>query len=304
MTDYGFYALDASVRIDGRPVAATIGFRGSPAPMLPIISGRMATGPNEAVLGVTTADDLDRSAGDEVRVTSDLVELERDHRVEIVGTAVMPPVGAFGSASAGLGLGAYLRVDVPPTESGALTTIRLRPGTDARAFVATIPFQELGWDTDGATPVTHTSAVRPPEIATVDSLRAAPALLGVALGVALLVGLTLVSALSVHDRRRELAILRALGFSNRMLRATVGWQSLATVAVGLVIGIPLGVVVGRITWRAFANELGLVPSAEVPVLLVAAIARGDRGPDHRRGGGPGPRRHPDPGRGAARRVTH
>ncbi|MGZ8766267.1 MAG: hypothetical protein ACXW2C_11315, partial [Acidimicrobiia bacterium] len=53
--EYGFYSLDASVRVDGRPVASTIGFRGSPAPILPIVSGRMATGPNEAVLGVTSA---------------------------------------------------------------------------------------------------------------------------------------------------------------------------------------------------------------------------------------------------------
>jgi hypothetical protein len=274
VVEYGLYALDASVRLDGRPVAATIGFRGSPPPELPIVSGRMATGPDEAVLGATTSDDLDRSVGDAVRVTSDLVELGRGRRVEIVGTAVMPPVGAFGSARAGLGLGAYINVDVPPTESAALATIRLRPGTDARAFLATIPFQELRWDTDGAAPVTHTSAVRPPEIATVDSLRAAPALLGVALGIALLVGLTLVSALSVHDRRRELAILRTLGFSDRMLRATVGWQSLATVTVGVVIGVPLGVLVGRITWRTFASELGLVPRADVPVVLVAAIAVG------------------------------
>jgi FtsX-like permease family len=273
--DYGFYALDASVRIDGRPVASIIGFRGSPAPALPIVSGRMATAPNEAVLGAASAAELDLSVGDHARVAGDLVSFAGANRVEIVGIAVLPTIGAFGSAHAGLGLGAYIRTGARPTEDAvSLTAIRLQPGTDARAFTAALPFRKVGWDKSGALPVTHAAAIRPPEIATVDSLRAAPALLGVALGIALLIGLTLVSALSVHDRRRELAILRALGFGDRSLRATVAWQTLTTVGVGLLVGVPLGIVVGRVVWRAFATELGLVPSADVPIAVVAAIAIG------------------------------
>ena len=84
----------------------------------------------------------------------------------------------------------------------------------------------------------------------------APAALGIGLGAALLLGLTLVTALSVRDRRRDLAIMRALGSGNRLLRATVAWQSLATLAVGLAIGVPLGVIVGRVAVAGVRRPVG------------------------------------------------
>ena len=51
--------------------------------------------------------------------------------------------------------------------------------------------------------------------------------------------------LSVSRRRRERGLLRALGFVERQLVATVAWQAMALAAVGIVIGVPLGVVLGR-----------------------------------------------------------
>ena len=55
-----------------------------------------------------------------------------------------------------------------------------------------------------------------------------------------------VSALvsSLRRRRRELAVLKTLGFSRRQVRATVAWQASTVAAVGLVVGIPLGLLVG------------------------------------------------------------
>jgi hypothetical protein len=44
--------------------------------------------------------------------------------------------------------------------------------------------------------------------------------------------------------------------------------------VGIVIGIPLGIVVGRVVWDAFATNLGVVPVAVVPGLTIAALAIG------------------------------
>jgi hypothetical protein len=273
--DFGFYGLDASVRSAGRPAATVIGFRGSPAPALPILSGRMATRRGEAVLGTTTADDLGIAVGDHVRVASDIPPFADGAMVDVVGIAVLPTIGAFGSGRSGLGVGAYVRSGAPPdADAVSLTAIRLRPGVNDRAFVARLPLGRVHWDRSGGAPVTHTTPLRPPEIATADSLRAAPATLGVALGIALLVGLTLVTALSVHDRRRDLAIMRAVGFDDRALRATVAWQSLTIVAIGLVVGVPIGVLAGRVAWRAFAGALGIAPSTDFPVLLVAGLALG------------------------------
>ena len=42
--------------------------------------------------------------------------------------------------------------------------------------------------------------------------------------------------------------------------------------VGIVIGVPLGVVIGQAVWRAFANNLGVIPISVVPIWLVGGLA--------------------------------
>jgi predicted lysophospholipase L1 biosynthesis ABC-type transport system permease subunit len=44
--------------------------------------------------------------------------------------------------------------------------------------------------------------------------------------------------------------------------------------VGIVIGVPLGVIAGRATWNLFAGQLGVVPVAVVPAWPVVATALG------------------------------
>ena len=79
---------------------------------------------------------------------------------------------------------------------------------------------------------------------------------------------------SVSRRRREVGLLKVLGFVNRQVVSTVSWQATTLALVGVVIGVPLGLVVGRTVWDTFANNLGVVPVAVVPLLLTAAITAG------------------------------
>ena len=65
-----------------------------------------------------------------------------------------------------------------------------------------------------------------------------------------------------------------LGFVNGQIVSTVSWQATTLAGVGVVVGVPLGLVVGRTVWNAFANNLGVVPETVVPLLLVAAITVG------------------------------
>ena len=90
-------------------------------------------------------------------------------------------------------------------------------------------------------------------------------------GVATLLHLLVVS---VVRRRREMGLLKALGFVNVQVGATVLWQATTVALVGIVIGIPLGIVVGRVVWDAFATNLGAVPVAAVPGSTIAALAIG------------------------------
>jgi ABC-type antimicrobial peptide transport system permease subunit len=85
-------------------------------------------------------------------------------------------------------------------------------------------------------------------------------------------GLTLVA--SVRRRRRELALLKTLGFTTRLLSSVVAWQATTALAVGVIVGVPLGIVLGRSLWILFAHELSVVPAPSVPVLTVVLIAVG------------------------------
>jgi predicted lysophospholipase L1 biosynthesis ABC-type transport system permease subunit len=75
-----------------------------------------------------------------------------------------------------------------------------------------------------------------------------------------------------RSRRRDLALLKTLGFTRRQLAATVAWQSSVAVGVGLLAGVPLGIIAGRLLWNQFAEQIYAVPSPNVPVLPVVIIA--------------------------------
>src|SRR5207247_643879 len=88
--------------------------------------------------------------------------------------------------------------------------------------------------------------------------------------VALMAAATLAHVLvtSIRRRRRDLAILKTLGFQRGQIAATVAWQATTLALVAALIGIPLGIAAGRWTWNAFANTLGIVPSPAVPFAAV------------------------------------
>ncbi len=96
--------------------------------------------------------------------------------------------------------------------------------------------------------------------------------LGLALGAIVALGLTLTS--SVRRRRRDLALLKTLGFTQRQLSAAVAWQATVDAVVGIVIGLPLGIVIGRELWILFARNINAVPDATVPVISVLLVAIG------------------------------
>jgi ABC-type lipoprotein release transport system permease subunit len=80
-------------------------------------------------------------------------------------------------------------------------------------------------------------------------------------------------AASVRRRRRDLALLKALGLTRRQVAAAISWQATVAAVVGAVVGVPLGVVIGRQLWIAFAHNINAVPvpSVPVPTLIVVAV---------------------------------
>jgi ABC-type lipoprotein release transport system permease subunit len=116
--------------------------------------------------------------------------------------------------------------------------------------------------------------LRPAEIVNYRSMGTTPALLGLALALGAVTALGLTLLASVRRRRRDLAMLKTLGFTQRQLAAAVAWQSSVAVLIGVVLGVPIGIVVGRTLWDLFAREINAVPAPSVPSTSIVLITIG------------------------------
>jgi predicted enzyme related to lactoylglutathione lyase len=75
-------------------------------------------------------------------------------------------------------------------------------------------------------------------------------------------------ASSTRRRRRDLAVLKTLGFTRRQLRQAVAWQATTIAAIALLVGLPVGVAAGRWAWRYLAAQLGVLPEPAVPLTAI------------------------------------
>jgi predicted lysophospholipase L1 biosynthesis ABC-type transport system permease subunit len=76
---------------------------------------------------------------------------------------------------------------------------------------------------------------------------------------------------SVRRRRHELAVLKTLGFNRRQIRATIAWQATTLAAIGLIVGMPTGILAGGLVWRRVANSLGVAATPPSPTLALLVI---------------------------------
>ena len=115
---------------------------------------------------------------------------------------------------------------------------------------------------------------RPAEIVNYQSTGATPAILAAGLAVGAVVALGLTLAASVRRRRRDFALLKTLGFTRSQLAVTVAWQASVAAFVGIVVGVPIGIALGRWLWDLFARGIYAVPEPSVPVVEVVVVALG------------------------------
>jgi ABC-type lipoprotein release transport system permease subunit len=77
---------------------------------------------------------------------------------------------------------------------------------------------------------------------------------------------------TIRRSRRDFAVLRTLGFVRRQVLSSVLAQSTCLVAIGVLIGLPLGFAVGTWQWHRFASQVGFVPTAPVaPGTMILVI---------------------------------
>jgi putative ABC transport system permease protein len=95
------------------------------------------------------------------------------------------------------------------------------------------------------------------------------ALLSLSVIVALL-GIVNTLALAVHERTRELGLLRAVGMSKRQVRRMVRAESVITALIGAALGMVLGIVFAIVVSRPLADE-GFVLTFPIGTLIVLAV---------------------------------
>jgi putative ABC transport system permease protein len=91
-----------------------------------------------------------------------------------------------------------------------------------------------------------------------------------------LFGIVNTLALSIHERTRELGLLRAVGTSRRQVRRIVRYEAVITTLIGAVLGSILGVIFAVIVSRPLADEgfVLSIPVGTLIMLFVLAIVAG------------------------------
>jgi len=227
----------------------------------PIVRGRAPRTDHEVALGEKTLADTGAQLGDRIRVKGNHGAVN----ARVVGTAVFPSLDDPAPLAEGALMSPRVldRIATDNNSSYNNIVIRWRPGTDvARASkqIARVSGQQPNQPSP------------PVEIDRVGQLDMLPWVLAAFLAAIALVAVGQAVVTNGRRRRHEFALLATLGFRSRDLRSTVRSQAVALMAVGLVIGIPIGLVFGRWAWGFIARDLGVATDAAVPLGAVLVLA--------------------------------
>ena len=265
--------------INGRIVAAQAGQSIRGPLLVTMINGQPPRAGDQVALGATTLRQVGAHVGSLVRVTVPRPGgRTRTTWYRVTGTTVFPPE----SGSGGLGTGAVFTLsllDAQCAPGPALHACQLRailsadgdvlvragPGSRGQAALTRLA---------RAYPSQVTFPVPPTDLVNFGEAVNFPLLFG---GLLILFGAaTLVHVLvvTVARRRREAGLLKALGFVRRQIAFAVSWQSTAIALIGIIVGVPAGIAVGRLIWRAFASSFGVVPVPVVIAWAIVAVALG------------------------------
>jgi len=242
-------------------------------------SGHLPRGPDQVAFGATTLRQLHVHVGSLVRVRVAAAADKKPGTFRVVGTVVFSP----GLTTGGLGDGAVFtlrgllglagRCPTGPHEqacvvksviaAGGAFLVRAAPGTKGRTALARLN-REYAFDVNYPGPPTN--------LVNFGQAVNFPLIFGAILVLFGAATLLHVLVVSVTRRRREVGLLKALGFVRRQVALCVSWQTTTIALVGIVIGVPVGVAVGRAVWGLFADSLGVLAVTEVTAWVIVAVA--------------------------------
>ena len=249
------YGDHQSLTIDGTSISS-IGLRPGRGPIQwpTITEGRSPKGPNEIVLGSKSLDAAHVRVGQKVQVTTDSQDRadgsDKPRTMTVVGRAVFPRFGQGSFTPTGLGDGAAVMEKRNPAGYNFFL-VGMAPGQRVSVTKTGDDLQRQGIcpaDQDCDVSV----ALRPFDIDNYARVTSLPSVLAVVLALLAMATLTHLTLTTTRRRRVDIAVLRTLGFVRRQVLGALAWQSTALLALALVIGLPVGVAVGRWLWTLFA----------------------------------------------------
>jgi FtsX-like permease family len=249
---------DAQVGQHDVPVVGLQPVRGQVGP--PVLAGRLPQTPGEIALSGRELRTLHQRVGGHVTARTSRGPVA----LHIVGQVVLSP--EITNEQVQLGSGGVMTLAGADRVSGSrlpvnVFLVRLHSPAGPAAVA----------DLNRQFPGLVLPAVAPPEVRELQGVSGLPLALALLLTLLAIgtVGHTLVT--SVRRRRRDLAILKTVGFVGRQIRATVAWQATAIAVTGLVIGVPLGLAAGRWAWTLFANGFAIEPVAIISPLVLLTV---------------------------------
>ncbi|HEV3212471.1 MAG TPA: FtsX-like permease family protein [Acidimicrobiales bacterium] len=265
------------LRLDGARVAV-LGVVPN-APVAPtLLSGHGVRSPDQVVLGTATLASLHASVGGTLVVSG---TGRPPATLHVVGTATLPAMG--GSMHTEMGTGAILDYRLIPAAQRNLfhlpgggpnvALVRLRAGSGPEGL-ARLRRLAHGLEAAAQDSLEVIALLRPAVVANAGTLRSTPSAVAAVLAAGALAGLALALVALVRRTRRELALLRVLGFERHQLVGAVAWQATLVAVVGSVVGVVCGVVLGRWLWTLFAEQIDAVPAPAVPLVAVALVVAG------------------------------
>ena len=265
-----------TVGIGGHLIPA-IGLTAGKGPLLSptLLQGRPPRNGSEIVLGTSTLRQIGRHVGQWVTVTVN----RRQLRERIVGRAVFPNFGQGGFTPTDLGQGAETTAAVLQPQAGPpgfeVVLLSFTPGPRQAADIASFQRSMTGFCQTIQQSTCVVTDQRPNGVTNYASIDGTPAVLAALLAVVSTAVLGQFIVVSGRRRRRDFAILKALGLLRRQVSAITAWQVSTLTGLALLAGLPLGVAAGRWSWALFARGLGIPAAAITPVwpvlLMVPAV---------------------------------
>lgn len=228
-----------------------------------VLSGRLPAAPGEIAVSTPAARRFGLAIGDTISVTGPGGPLE----LSVVGTAVVPGVDG---AEVGEPLVLVNEAGFQQVNPGnGMTTAMIFLSDGAPPDAPEQLYAALAPDLD-----VPAGFELPPRVENFRRVGDLPTVITVVVGVLGVLSLGHLVVSAVQRRRADLAVLRALGATPRWVRRVVHWQASLMVAFAVASGTFAGVMLGRIVFRPFPEQIGARPGSDVPWASLAVGAAG------------------------------